>query len=500
MPRTLAIDWDRHEVRALLLSAGPTGTSVTGAWAASLNSAEPAGLNPKQIGSRLAAAMNTELDGKVTTIVTAGRDHVQMKLLALPPAPDDELPDLVRFQAEREFTTLGEGAALDFIPLAGDGQTPRQVLAVALSPAGRAEVNELCQAVGVEPDRIALRACAAGALVHRAGVVDVDKVALVVNPLIDEADLAVQAGEQIFLMRTVRLPEIAQPEARQRTLLSEVRRTIAAARQQVTDRQVDHVVVCGNASTAALSSALSDDLEIPVQLFDPATSAPPGITLHGVADENLARFAAAVGMALSEADRRPPIVDFANVRRRPEPQRFTRTHMLAAAAAAVFLLAIFVFFWRKSANVSNELADVRAEIAALEPTKDQYQKVTDSAESIERWLATDVNWLDELEQSARRVRPQPLTAKEFPVNDDVVLTQVTMHKPPGRDAAGGELDLRGVAKSSAAVLGLEERLRDEQHRVNPGLGEQDTSVPGYNWLFNLEVHVDPSRGKPEAKR
>jgi hypothetical protein len=50
MPRILAIDWDRHEVRGLLVSSGPTGTSVAGAWAASLATADPAGLSGKQIG------------------------------------------------------------------------------------------------------------------------------------------------------------------------------------------------------------------------------------------------------------------------------------------------------------------------------------------------------------------------------------------------------------------------------------------------------------------
>ena len=87
-----------------------------------------------------AAAMSQPLEGKVTTIVGAGRDQVQMKLLSLPPAPPEELPDLVRFQAEREFTALGDDAALDFIPLAGDATTQHQVLAVALSPAGMTEV------------------------------------------------------------------------------------------------------------------------------------------------------------------------------------------------------------------------------------------------------------------------------------------------------------------------------------------------------------------------
>src|SRR4051812_41800740 len=136
MPRILAIDWDRNEVRGVLISAGATGTSVAGAWSASLVTADPAGLSGKQIGARLAAAAAGQISGKVTTLVGVGRDHVQIKLLSLPPAPPEELPELVRFQAERELTALGADAALDFIPLSGDAQTPNQVLALALNPAG----------------------------------------------------------------------------------------------------------------------------------------------------------------------------------------------------------------------------------------------------------------------------------------------------------------------------------------------------------------------------
>ncbi len=164
MPRILAIDWDRHEVRGLLVSAGATGMSVAGAWSASLATADPAGLTGKQIGGRLAAAIAGQVSGKVTTLVGVGRDNVQIKLLSLPPAPPTELPDLVRFQAEREFNALGTDAALDFIPLSGDEQTPNQVLALALNPDGMTEAREVCEALGLEIDRIPVRGCAAAAL------------------------------------------------------------------------------------------------------------------------------------------------------------------------------------------------------------------------------------------------------------------------------------------------------------------------------------------------
>src|SRR5436305_1594683 len=91
MPRILAIDWDRHEVRSVLVSSGPTGTSVTGAWVASLTTVDPAGLSGKQIGTRLAAAIGGAVSGKVTTLVGVGRDNVQIKLMTLPPAPPQDV-------------------------------------------------------------------------------------------------------------------------------------------------------------------------------------------------------------------------------------------------------------------------------------------------------------------------------------------------------------------------------------------------------------------------
>lgn len=494
MSRILAIDWDRHEARAVLLASGPGGTSVSGAWAVSLTTADPEGLNAKQIGTRLAAAVADHLSGKTTTLIGTGRDQVQMKLLSLPPAPLDELPDMVRFQAEREFTALGSDAALDFIPLSGDVDTPHQVLAVAISAAGMAEARDLCQALGVEPDHIAMRACGAGTLAQRVGAASAEQVVLVVNPLTDEADLTVQVSEQVYLMRTVRLPDASQGEARQRALAGEIRRTVAAARQQLVDRQVDQVVLCCSKSAADEAKALGDELELPVRILDPREAAPAGFESQPISPESQNRFAAVLGLALGEADRRPPIVDFANVRRRPEARRFNRTHALAAAAAAIALLGFGGNLWLNSWKAARELADLRSEIDTVKQGAKQYDKVVTSADAVDRWTATDVNWLDELEMTAQRVRPKPFSAKDYPVNDDVVITQLTLFRPPGNNANGGRINMQAVAKSEAAVPVLENRLRDDLHSVLGGSGQQDASVAGYNWAFSLDMHVKPTDG------
>lgn len=495
MPRILAIDWDRHEVRGLLVSSGATGTSVTGAWAASLTTVDPAGLSGKQIGTRLAAAIGGEVSGKVTTLVGVGRDNVQMKLLTLPPAPAEELPDMVRFQAEREFTALGAEASLDFIPLAGDADSANRVLALALNPAGMAEARDVCEALGVEPSRVPLRGCAVGALVNRAGLIKADQIALVVNALTDEADLVAQLGSTVVLLRTVRLPDPSQIESRQRALLGEIRRTMAAVRQQTTDQQVGQVIICGTAA-ADKTGVLAKDLEIPVSMFDAIAEAPTGLSNKSVNPESLSRFAAVIGMALGEADRQSPIVDFANVRRKVEAQRFTRQHGLAAAAAATIVLALGYMTWSQMTAPAREMAAIQERTKEVQAQADKFKTVTAQAEAVERWLATDVVWPDELEQFARRVRPQPLSAKEFDVANDAVITQLTLHKQPGSKATGGQIDVQAVAKNAAAVAALEQRLRDSTHSVSTGIGKLDKAMPGYDWSFSLEMKVPPTPEQP----
>jgi Tfp pilus assembly PilM family ATPase len=492
MPRILAIDWDRLEARALLLQSGPTGTSVSRAWIVPLSPVDRAAPTGSHLGRQLASALAGESLGKVTTLVGVGRDQVQMKLLSLPPAPPEELPELVRFQAEREFTALGDDAALDFIPLVGDAATPHQVLAAALAGSSLGEVNNICQALGVDLGRVTLRACGAASLVARNAVVGLHEISLVTNRFEDEADLTVLAGDKVVFVRTVRLTDSSDEAARGRALAGEIRRTLAAVRQQLGDQQVGKVVLCGTADDAAEAAALAAELGLPVAVFDVAAHAPPGLARAGVAMDQVGRLAAVLGMALGEADHQSPVIDFLHVRRRIEKRQFTRLHALAAAAAAIVVFGYGLHLWRQATDSSSELARISAETASLKKQGKQYAKVTAQTNAIERWLATDVNWLDEIDRFSEKWRPQTLDAKDFATTADALVTQLTAVRPPGNDTKGGRLDVQAVAKDAAAVATLEERLRDAGHRVATSGGKQDHAVPGYNWLFGLRMDVAAS--------
>jgi hypothetical protein len=210
-------------------------------------------------------------------------------------------------------------------------------------------------------------------------------------------------------------------------------------------------------------------------------------------------MAAVLGMALTEADRRPPVIDFINVRRRAEARRFGRVHALAAAAAVIAALGLSFHLWRDATAQAHELAQIQAEIKALEPRVKQANQLIEKADAVEKWLAKDVTWLDELHQLSTRIRPKTLSESDFPVAEDAVVSQLTFSRPRSEDPAAGQIQVGAVAKSFAALPSLEKRLRDEQHIVTPDRGGYDqTTVPGYQWGFGFEVNVlPPSDGEED---
>jgi hypothetical protein len=161
------------------------------------------------------------------------------------------------------------------------------------------------------------------------------------------------------------------------------------------------------------------------------------------------------------------------------------------------LLVAYVLYYRM-AEPARQLAAVQQQIRDAQSKADSFKNITAQAAAIDRWQATDVVWLDELNEFAHRVRPEPLNAKEYPVANDAVVTQLMMQRPAGANPTGGKMDVQAVAKSSAAVAALENRLRDGKRTVSPGMGKLDKSVPGYDWSFGLDVRVPAAEQSPPS--
>ncbi len=107
MPKKIAIDWDETELRLVAAQCSGSSFKVTDAAVIPVENADVVGTLRAAIAKR--GLENTE------TLVAIGRGQAELRELQLPPVPDDELPDMVRFQAIRSFASAGESATVDFL-------------------------------------------------------------------------------------------------------------------------------------------------------------------------------------------------------------------------------------------------------------------------------------------------------------------------------------------------------------------------------------------------
>src|SRR5579872_3813585 len=107
MARLLALEWDSYEARVVVASARGESISIDDAFAVALpprGDEEPGDADRDAVrGGAIGAALAARRLGRVQCLAAVGRANIELKQLSLPPAPDDELPDLVRFQALRDF-------------------------------------------------------------------------------------------------------------------------------------------------------------------------------------------------------------------------------------------------------------------------------------------------------------------------------------------------------------------------------------------------------------
>src|SRR5688572_19264254 len=277
MSRFLALEWDSREARVAVASARGSGVLVERLLSVPLavrekdkekEEGKPA---DPQIGEAIAAALDAAGIRREEAIVSVGRASIELKQLSFPPVPDEELPGMVRWQATREFHSLGEEWPLDYLPLASTPEGNRTVLAAALSPEMVKQFQETCQKAGVEPKKMVLRPVAAASLFLRSPDAGEEEMRLLIDLLSEEVDLTVLAGRDPVFMRTARLPhEVMQSLDSLKAPFPELRRTLAAAQNQLAGRKVQAIYLCGTqAEHGDLAARMEADLCLPVRVFAP---------------------------------------------------------------------------------------------------------------------------------------------------------------------------------------------------------------------------------------
>ncbi|MBP88262.1 MAG: hypothetical protein CMJ64_16350 [Planctomycetaceae bacterium] len=484
MPRLLAIEWDLREARIAVANTRGKDVVVEHAFVIDLGPRDPgqtfADVN---VGEKVAAALAARNVGRAETLVAVGRASIELRQLTLPTCPLEELPDMVRFQAMREFTTLGEDWPLDFVHLGASEDDGFNVLAAAISPTMVGQIRETCQSAELSPSRLILRPLAAASLLRRRDGHLASDCRLMVDLLSDEADLTILVDEHVALMRTVRLASAVDPAAQSRALLGEIRRTIASAQNQLGGRRVEKVVLCGGGSEqAALKSTIDTELSLPVELFDPFSEQHVDASALATRPEHAGRFAPLLGLLVDEAAESPHAIDFLHPHKKPEPPNNARRNLLvvgtAVAAGLAIVAGVLINLW----NLDKELAvqrdytaDLKKDIVAAE-TSQRHQGV------IQEFLDNDITWLDELSDLSERLPPP----------EEVIVTHLNFAT---RIPKGAQIVVDGLAKDSEQVTDVRNSLRANGRRLL-STGEQDAPRGDeYHWQFKETVLIEPGENR-----
>jgi hypothetical protein len=489
MPRIVAFDIDSVAAQVVVVERRPTGTSVRHAGQFQLD--EAGGYTPGQLAELLRKELGSVKLSGAKAVALVGGDDVQYRLIDLPPAPKDDLPDMVRFQSVREFAAADEDSPLDFLPLRGDETAPHQVLAARLRAASAARARELCESLDVELARLVPRGVAIISACQRLMPELATGKHLIAAPVGNQLEMVLMRDGAVILLRRAR---VTGEHASDTAVLSEMRRTVAAAAAQL-EGPVDSAVLVGDklpfTDSATESGSWGQLVALDVSKLLREWDVPPAPQ-----SGESTRLAAVLEAALMEAERTAPALDFANPRQRVVVETPKRTRILGAVAAAVVVIAggLYVFnqLWRldrETARLNAMAGDQRAALEKLEP-------YVERAAAMEKWLATDVTWLDELDRAVGSIRPKQLDDPEYAAEADVLVKSIRTRKPDLNASGGGVLELDTLAKNSDALGPLEARLREGKRMLRSGNIGREAGEGEYGLSVKYDVTVPPETTGP----
>ncbi len=476
MPQLFALEWDPREIRLMVASGRGRQVVIEQAFSIPCETDPSAADTAEQIGRRIAAELDARGLGRGEAVVAVGRNSIELRQLQLPPAPDEDLPEMVRFQATREFNELDDKWPLDFVPIDGSADSPRTVLATAIAPAVLAQIEAVCTHAGLKMRRLLLRPCEAALLLEDRPIPRGQAV-LLVNPLGVEADLTAAVDGKAVFLRTTRISSDPPPL---HALLAEIRLTMAAASNQLGGRAIESIVLCGEQQPDLdLARAIEAELQIHVELFDPFSGVKLGRALVESPPKHTGRFAPLVGMLLAELKPSSHAVDFLHPRRRAAAADPRKMWIIAAACAATLLLGWLIYSRIVHYLRAESVAAKTEERNRLDKEVESTKTVRTNAAEIAKWANEDVNWLDRIYELQQSFLPR----------ENAVLGNLTV--PPSH---AGQIVLKGWVRQQDDIARLEESIRAHGNRMNVTSSKEDHTVPRYSWLFEASV-VLPKKGE-----
>ena len=463
MPKKIALDYDESELRIVVANCNGSRVHVSDAKVIPIGETD-------SVSEKLRAYITSENLQKTETLIAIGRGKAELRELQLPPASDDELPDMVRFQAIRSFASASDRAIVDFLVTNRTAENTT-LIAAAVAPGDLDRVKELCSTSELLPKRVALRPLTAASIYLRQS--KPPQICVMIDLLADDAEIVIARDGKVIFVRTVRLP--SEDKHRSGAIASELHRTMVACGETSTP---DRIVVWGTETvhTGDINAIRNTIGCEDVQAVNPFDLVDLQIDCESL-PEHVGRLAPLVGLLASDEIAPETLIDFLNPRERveEEPNRVRRLLMIAAPLAAVFLLGFFVY--RQFAEWDRKIANATSEVNTMLASSETADASIARTETIDQFLDSDVNWLDELRRLAVMAPP----------SEDLIVKNI--NGTANTKSGGGTLRVIGSVTDPGIIDAMEESLRDEKHSVIGKGSQQQKGEDSYRWTFTESLAI-----------
>ena len=399
---------------------------------------------PAALGRALKRFLGDEGFSASHCVIGLAAGVVTARVLSLPPADEQALPQMLALMVEREFGGEHKDLAVDYLADGGaDGN--RSALLVAAPRKVLGDLAATAQAAGLTVEGVtpsALALCGAEGSTARSR--------LMLHVFADGAEIAFASNGSVRLLRPLSAPvETGRSPAQWLgALADELYRVVALLPPEGTlgaDASRELLIWDEHCLDEADRDELSVRLGLPAVLCrqadpEPADHRPlrPG-----------AQFSAAAIMALDAVGGQPRRIDLLHSRLAPARKAGRGRKAAwggAAAAAAVIAVGLLLLDWRSNRIQATRL---EAELAGMKTQVTEARNVVSKVGYAREWFDRRPSYLDTLLD----------LAGAFPQEGTIWATGVTVKEDM-------RVGLSGKAKSKSAVLDLLDRLR-----ANPGLAD-----------------------------
>jgi hypothetical protein len=489
-PRKAAPNWVilQWEARGLTIAEG--STAGRGSLRHLLQFDWPAAAQPGDsaisAGTFLKEKLSSRSIGTVQTAVVIPREMAVVRRLDVPNVPDEELPEIVKFQAASRTSTPIERLALDFVPLAtGDGAM-RSVLVFTIEGTLLKQIQDVTRAAGLELAQLGLLPVATGEVVLRAAPPAASGPAIVVWQSENTVELSLVARERLAFSHDIHLIS-AEGDAHLRPLQTELTRAMVAMSQGQTGETLDQAYfITGREPDAGVRGLLEKRFGAGLHPVDVSQA----IQVDELRPDDrllISQAAPAIGQLLCNSEPRLSTIDFLNPRKRILPPDRRKERLRLAVGGGVLAVAFGLWFRQSSLTAKEgEIQSLTDENTRFDDQIKKNAPTVEASQKLSEWQGTDPRTLTSL------VNIAPLV----PGTDRVYFTDLKVETPArGFDA---KLSADAVGRTEGDINGMLSRLAEGIYEIDP---QSSAASKDLDYPRTYPLKIDQrSPAKPPVKR